>query len=62
MRQLNSMGANLMASEFYDKVDPEEIIIKLKEILRYFQKKKSEDEEMKKENEKKLTDSPIPGN
>ena len=51
-----------MEDKVYDKVDPEEIIIKLKEILRHFQKKKSEDEGVKKENEKKLTDSPIPGN
>jgi hypothetical protein len=42
MRQLNSIGAILMASESYDKINPEEIIIKLEEILAFIKQKKKE--------------------
>ena len=45
MKQINLMGLkmeNKLLNSEYDKVDPELIIIKLKEILAYLIKKKQE--------------------
>lgn len=45
-------------TEAYSKVDPEELIIKLKEILEFLNSKKSE---KNKKNGKELANTPIPG-
>jgi len=47
MKLLNSMEIRMQTSNNspeieYDKVDPEEIIIKLREVLAFIQKKKQE--------------------